>query len=203
MSLKRIFSLIIIFIVLALYFPINHFAKGGIQLLLPFDKLVPFFPPAITVYLLGSILFVVFPIWAAWKVKPYDFEPYFISVIFAAMVSYVVYLVFPTFVNRPEITSQDIFSKAIIWLYQTDRAYNAAPSGHTFNTLIFFLYMQKWNPKYKYLWLILAILIILSTVLVKQHYILDVLSGLVLGGVSYIIGLSVQKKFKLKLSTED
>ena len=69
MARRRLLWLIIILIVLALYFPINRLAHGGVQLSLPIDKLIPLYPPAVIPYLLGDILFIGFPIWAAFSAQ--------------------------------------------------------------------------------------------------------------------------------------
>ena len=64
-------------------------------------------------YLLGSALFVGFPIWAAFKAKKEEFEAFALSILLGTAISYLVYLIVPTYVVRPEISSTDIFSKAI------------------------------------------------------------------------------------------
>ncbi len=202
MSSCRILWLAVILVALALYFPINRMAKDGVQLLLPIDRLIPLWPPSIVPYLLANLLFVALPIWAAIYAKPNEFEAYTISLLFATAVSYVIYLVFPTFVTRPEISSRDIFSRAIVILYQADRAYNAAPSGHTFYTLLSFLYLKRWKPKYELAWLVFAVLVFISTLLTGQHYVLDLMSGLVLGALAYAVGRFAQEKWALRFAPE-
>ena len=195
MSSRRIVWLVVILIVLALYFPINRIAHGGTQILLPFDKNIPLFPSAIIPYLFGSLLFIAFPIWAAVFAKPQEFEAYAISILLATVASYAVYLAFPTFVTRPEIASTDIFSKAMEILYKTDKAYNAVPSGHAFSTTMIFLYLSRWRPDYRFAWLIIAILVLASTLLTRQHNLIDLFSGVLLGVLAYIVGRSVQRKW--------
>ena len=85
MSRRRLLWLVIILIVLALYFPVNRLAHGGVQLSLSVDKLIPLYPPAVVPYLLGDILFIGFPIWAALRVKPGEFEAYAVSILFATL----------------------------------------------------------------------------------------------------------------------
>jgi membrane-associated phospholipid phosphatase len=180
--------LAIILASMALYFPINRLAHGGVQLSLPLDQYIPLYPPSIIPYLLGTLIFVGMPVWSAVNTKPGEFEDYAASVLLATAVSYIVYIVFPTYVNRPEITNKDIFSGAIAILYQTDQAYNAVPSGHAFYSTLSFLYLARWKPGYKLVWLSFWIIILASTLLTRQHNILDLVSGLVLAVVSYAIG---------------
>ena len=78
---RRLLWLIIILIVLALYFPVNQLTHGGGQTILPIDKSIPLYPPAVLPYLLGDLLIVGFPIWAAIKAKSGEFEAYAISIL--------------------------------------------------------------------------------------------------------------------------
>jgi len=202
MSRRRLLWLIIILIVLALYFPVNRLAHGGVQLSLPIDRLIPLYPPAVIPYLLGDILFIGFPIWAALRVKPREFEAYAVSILLATLVSYFAYLIFPTFVIRPEISSTDVFSKVLVIIYQTDKAYNAAPSGHTFYSVLSCLYLSRWMPNYRPIWIVATLLILASALLTKQHCVLDIISGLALAILAYAFGRFSQTKWDLKFASQ-
>ena len=186
---------------LLVYFPINRLVNGGWALALAVDRYIPLWPLALIPYLLGSFLFVAFPVWASLYSEKYKFEAYVISFLAATIISYIIYLVLPTFVIRPEVSSQDFFSRAVILLYENDYPHNAAPSGHTFYTVISFLYLRLWKPKVRGIALTLALLIIASTLLTKQHYVLDVVSGLILGITAYWIGRHTQKKWHPKFAS--
>jgi membrane-associated phospholipid phosphatase len=200
-SRRRIVWLAIMLALLLIYIPINRLVKGGWALSLPVDEHIPLWAPALIPYLLGSILFVAFPVWAALYAKKYEFEAYVISLLAATIISYIIYLALPTFVIRPEVNSRDFFSRAVAFLYQNDYPHNAAPSGHTFYTVISFLYLRLWQPKVWAISLIIALLIIAATLLTKQHYVLDVVSGLVLGFFAYRIGRDAQKKWRLNFAS--
>jgi len=201
LSKSRVVWLIILLAFLTIYFPINRLVTGGWALALPIDKYIPLYPPALIPYLVGSFLFVAFPIWASLHSKRLEFEAYIISFLTATIISYIIYLALPTYVIRPEIHSRDFFSKAISLLYQNDYPHNAAPSGHTFYTLLSFLYLKRWNPKVQGISLTIALLIIASTLLTKQHYMLDMISGLILGFIAYWTGRYIQKKWNLKFAS--
>ena len=202
MSRRRLLWLVIILLALALYFPINRIVHDGGQLSLPIDQIIPLYPPAVVPYLLGDVLFVAFPIWAAVRARPREFEAYMVSILLATAVSYVVYLVLPTFVTRPEITSTDVFSKAIVILYNADRAHNAAPSGHTLYTVLSFLYLGRWKPNFRPILIAVTALILASTLLTRQHYVLDLVSGLALAILAYAAGRFTQKKWDLKFASQ-
>ncbi len=189
MPRRRIIWLIAILVSVALYFPINRVAHGGIQLLLPVDRQIPLFPPAIVPYLLADAIFIGLPVWAAFKSRRGDFEAYTISILIATWISYIFYLVFPTYVTRPGITSTDVFSKLLSLLFQADTVYNAAPSGHAVYTTLSLLFLWRWKPDYRLLWLALAILVLASTLLTRQHYVLDLAAGIALAVAAYFAGL--------------
>lgn len=197
----RILWLVIIEAVMELYFPINRLARGGVELSLPIDRHIPLIPVFIVPYLFGNLLFVALPIYAAIRIKPVEFESYAISLLIAAVISYVVFVTIPTYVIRPEIVNQDFFSRAVAALYQTDKAYNAAPSGHTFYTILAFLYLSRWYPKYMLIWGIIALAILTSTLLTRQHNILDLVSGLALAVLSFTIITLIRKKWNLNFAS--
>ncbi|MDO8578844.1 MAG: phosphatase PAP2 family protein [Dehalococcoidales bacterium] len=194
MPRRRFFWLTVILVSLALYFPINRVAHGGMQLSLPIDRLVPLLPSAIVPYLFGDVLFVGLPVWAAFRAKPGEFESYTISILLATGIAYIIYLTVPTFVTRPEITATDVFSNMLRLLYQTDRVYNAAPSGHAVYTTLSFLYLSRWKPKWRLVWLAGAALILASTLLTRQHYVLDMAAGITVASMAYFIGRFVGKR---------
>jgi membrane-associated phospholipid phosphatase len=173
---------------MVLYLPINHLVKGGTTLELAIDRAMPLIAVFIVPYLMGSVLFVVMPIWAAWRVKAGEFESYAICVLTVTIISYIIYLTLPTYVNRPPVTGEDIYSRAIAQLYQIDRVYNAAPSGHTYYSVISAIFLIRWKPAMSWLWILLAGLIIASTLLTGQHNVLDLAAGLVLAmGTYYVV----------------
>jgi len=182
---RRLIWLTVILVSLALYFPINRIAHGGTQLSLPLDRLIPLFPAAVVPYILADTLIIGLPVWAAFRTKPGEFESYAFSFLTATGISYAVYILFPTFAARPEITSNDIFSQALRLLFQADKAYNAAPSGHAVFTTLAYLYLAKWKPYRRLLWLAAAIVMLASAVLIKQHNILDLISGIALAVSTY------------------
>jgi membrane-associated phospholipid phosphatase len=182
---------------LALYFPINRLTPAGSPTALPIDKLTPFYPPSVIPYLLGSVLMIVFPVWAAIKAKTGDYEAYTISLFFAAFISYTIFIVLPTYIKRPEINSTDVFSKILLSVYHADNPHNVAPSGHTFYTLISLFYLSRWRPKFKLIWISVTIVIILSTLLTHQHDIIDVAGGIILALLAYFTGINIQKKYHL------
>ena len=106
-----------------------------------------------------------------------------------------IYLLYPTYVDRPVVTAQDFFSRAVALLYQADKVYNAAPSGHTFYSILSAIYLYRWKPRLTWLWIFMALLTIASTLLTRQHNILDVVAGLALALIVYFAVRYIRQKW--------
>ncbi|MDE6254532.1 MAG: phosphatase PAP2 family protein [Lachnospiraceae bacterium] len=92
---------------------------------------------------------------------------------------------------RMDIINNNIFSNIVKVLYTTDTNTNVFPSIHVFNSIGVFLILcksERMKDRYfiKISSFILTFLIILSTMFLKQHSVLDVLGGIVLGAVMYM-----------------
>ncbi len=94
---------------------------------------------------------------------------------------------------RPIVMPRDnIFTQMVSSLYQTDTATNLWPSIHVYNSLgahFAIIRSKKFeNKKFiRFSSLILATSIILSTMLIKQHSVFDVLTAFVLAAIMYTI----------------
>lgn len=102
--------------------------------------------------------------------------------------------VWPNGLNlRQDISFRDnIFAKTVDMLYTTDTSTNVFPSIHVFNTLGCLIALLKsrglnGHNVIKSFAVILSILIILSTMFLKQHSIIDVIGGFVLALIMYLI----------------
>ena len=94
---------------------------------------------------------------------------------------------------RPAMMPRDnVFSSLVSMLWRTDTPTNLWPSIHVYNSLgAHFAVMHNRelaNKKgLKIASLVLAVSIILSTMLIKHHSVFDVVTGLLLGAVMYVV----------------
>lgn len=109
---------------------------------------------------------------------------------------------------RPEIFSRDnIFTRMIANLYKTDTSTNIVPSIHVYNSIgIQFAVMKsKKLRNYKIIQIVsavLCILIVLSTVFIKQHSLFDVIAAIALSAIMYEIVYVKEQVFrKIKKKT--
>lgn len=105
----------------------------------------------------------------------------------------IISLVFPNGQDlRPVLTGDSIFIKAVQMIYHTDTPTNVLPSIHVFNSLACCVAILKNQRKYKKstdtACVVLTILIIMSTMFLKQHSVVDVvLAALMYTGCYRII----------------
>ena len=106
-------------------------------------------------------------------------------------ICYVIYYFIPNGQQlRAPLTSHEtgFFDRMVYHIYANDTPTNSAPSIHVINS-VFTTYAVMRSPFFRNkLWLrvgaqVLNILIILSTMFIKQHSIVDVVLGLILAGV--------------------
>ncbi|MCC3374690.1 phosphatase PAP2 family protein [Cohnella sp. REN36] len=116
----------------------------------------------------------------------------------SALTCYLVYSVFQTTVPRPLLTGNDPFTQLVSYLYQRDQPYNCFPSIHCFSSYMVFrlLAASKFRTRLN-LTLVgsMSFLIILSTLFVKQHAIMDVLGAVLLVEVALAVVVLTERLF--------
>lgn len=111
------------------------------------------------------------------------------SICIGMLTCYLIYFFYPTYVQRPWVEDKDILDKIVLWVYGRDNPFNCWPSIHVLNAYLVALYTtlsNKLSPSIKSASITVSILIILSTMFVKQHYLSDVAAGLLLGTTVYL-----------------
>lgn len=177
-----------------IYFPINQNVQGGITTYLPFDSKIKLAPIWAIPYLLSILWWVGALIWGTFKMDYKRFLHFSLCLSLTISISYAVYILFPTYVVRPKIVEKDFLSQLVVFIYGNDKPYNALPSGHTYTTLIISIFWFNWKPKQRFLWIGIAIIVILSTLFTKQHGILDLLTAAILAFICYGISGYLVKK---------
>ena len=99
--------------------------------------------------------------------------------------------IFPTTNTRPLITGSGLWNQAALWLYSIDAADNLFPSIHCLVSWFCYLGIRgrKEIPRwYQSVSMVIAILVFASTLLTKQHVIVDVAGGILLAEFCFFIG---------------
>jgi len=184
----RISYLVLIIGLHTLYFPINRTIRGGWLLEVSWDALIPFWPMWGIPYLASILWWLGSYIWAYLKMDTPRFQALIIGMAFTLVTSYLVYIVFPTYIERPNVVGTGWQHELIRLIFDNDRVNNAFPSGHTYSTMLIVFFWWQWQPKYRWLWAAIAIIIILSTLFTGQHNLLDPLGGIAWAWFGYLFG---------------
>ena len=116
---------------------------------------------------------------------------YLACYVISLFVSCIIFVIYPTQVLRPTIDNSNIFNILTNLVYFVDNPpINCFPSMHCAISMLITLSIfttKKSSKKMKCLILILSILIMLSTVFVKQHVVIDIISGDILMTIIYLI----------------
>lgn len=155
------------------------------------DDKIPFVSFFVVPYILW-FFYVAFAIVYTGIHSKYDFFRLIIFLGLGMSIAYTLYMIFPNAQNlRPEITQTDVFSRIVKFIYATDTPTNVCPSVHVINTLAVNAALNHSNAftKIRFSYFInhtLTILIFMSTVFIKQHSVLDIFAGIIVGAVLYL-----------------
>ena len=154
------------------------------------DTKIPFINVFIIPYCIWYVMIFAIPYYY-YKVDKNTLVKYIISYMTCALIATIIFFVYPTTVVRAEIpVDKNIFNMITRLIYFTDTpAINCFPSLHCAISMLFILtitYQKDTKVKYRLLVIIISILIMMSTLFVKQHVFIDLVSGDILMIFVYI-----------------
>ncbi len=161
---------------------------------LPWDYMIPFVPPFILIYVLSYAQWFFGFGFIAKESRDVCYRVISAEII-AKLICLVIFLVFPSIMERPEVTGNDIFSKLTSFIYFMDTPTNLFPSVHCLESWILFRTAfevkryKKWGVAFHG---VFALLVFASVLLVRQHLILDIPSAIIIAEIGFL----VQKKFR-------
>jgi len=100
---------------------------------------------------------------------------------------YLVYLFYPVSIDRPELVEYSFSTWVLGIVYGADRPWNCFPSLHVAMSLLAALTILEVHRIRGMLTLLLTFWIAFSTVLIKQHYVLDVVAAMLLTVTIYFV----------------
>jgi len=191
-------------VLVLIYFQVGYYwsyhsqaGPGILDAALPIDNWIPMIPEFIVFYMVGY-LFVLVPC-----VMVKDRQAFYAAtVVFCLMLS-VAFLLFryaPIQMDKTYAVGSDWFSRVAYFQQTKDTPYNNFPSLHVALNVYAYCLIAWQARRISLWWLPLPVLIVSSTLLVKQHLFVDVLGGLLLawGGFAAfrrLIGLSPWRVF--------
>ncbi|WP_426348449.1 phosphatase PAP2 family protein [Alloiococcus sp. CFN-8] len=184
------FYLMIYLILTASYKLFNTPREMVYDLTIGIDRLIPFTKEFIVFYYIWYLFLAVTIIGLFLKDRESYFR-YLKGLSLGLIGAYLTYTFFQSTVPRPEVIGNDIFAIMVRQIYAIDNPYNCFPSIHVFATVYGCLVISKSyfnsNKLFKITMYITGILIILSTLFVKQHVILDAVGGSALAYLAYVL----------------
>lgn len=184
---KRILWFIVFFVIGGvIYMFLNGRAGlvGAHNIQFDFEKHIPFMPWTIFVY------YLIAPyIAAAVLIEKYkEFLKIILGFWIIVFISASVFYFFPTTMPRPEITEKGIMWTLFKALHYVDGPNNLFPSGHV--SLTCYIAFVIWHLRSRFIGILSAIVaaaICLSTLTVKQHTVLCVAGGFIVGLIAFLI----------------
>lgn len=170
-------------------------AKNGKDISLPLDKEIPY----VSAFIFPYIYWYAFIVLGLLFILAKDRKRYLRSlmVIYISMcICYLFYYFYPVEISRPVISNNTIPNKIVNIIYEVDRPFNCFPSIHVLNTYIIIRFTKiKDNKSWFTYTSIMGILIILSTVFIKQHFVLDGVAAIIIAEIVIAVTNKIEDEY--------
>ena len=193
-SLNRPYAVSIPMIVLASLVPFYVFIPGMIRDRpfrtpdLALDRVVPLQPTWALIYGALYLFLIVLPVFIVREREHLRRTVWAYLLVWIA--AYACFLTYPTAAPRPiQVVGEGFAFWGLRSLYSADPPYNCFPSIHVAHSLVSALTCYRVHRGVGIAALLCAVLVALSTLFTKQHYVLDVIAGAALAGVAYVVFL--------------
>ena len=190
---KRLIYFILFILSQAIYLPLTKNLHGGVSLRLPLDQNIPILPSWSIPYSLWMISWFWLSLWAALKMPADLFKSYATATLIVILSAMVVFTVYPTYVDRLPVQGSGFGTDVLRWVYSNDGLYCAFPSGHIYLATLTALFYSRWYPRFTWFWAIILLAVSCSTLFTGQHYILDVVGGLVFAIAGAFLGVKLSR----------
>lgn len=179
------------------YLAINWFSQARYNFFdvsFGFESSIPFVPVFIfgylLVYLSVGLIYVIVD-------DMEDWHRGVIAFLTATTLAYVIFLAFPVKMEaRPEIwqvTGSSVSAAVTRFYYYIDAPYNLFPSLHVTYPTLATLVAWRNHTRMRWVFMAMAIVVAVSVVLVKQHYIADVVAGFANAGVCFAFAVYAER----------
>jgi membrane-associated phospholipid phosphatase len=193
-SFARPYPVTLPMIILMALVPVYLFIPGALPnrpLFVPelaLDRRVPVVPAWSIVYGAVYSFLIVLPVLVVRQTA--HIRRLYVAYLLVWITAYVFFLLFPTVAPRPVNVVGDGFAVwGLRFLYSADPPSNCFPSLHVAHSFVSALSCYRVHRSLGVAAVFCALLVGVSTVFSKQHYILDVLAGMLLASVAYVVVL--------------
>jgi membrane-associated phospholipid phosphatase len=154
------------------------------------------------IYVIGACIYMLF------KASDTEFLRFALCLTIGMSASLLICMIYPSGLTlRPDAVPDNFFGMLLNTIYTSDTPTNVFPSIHVYNSLAVHiaLHRSEWFQKHKAFdiaSLILCVSICMSTVLLKQHSITDVIGASILMAVMYTLVYATDYSRLLKKSRD-
>lgn len=158
--------------------------KTAVYLTSELDKYIPFNRHWVWAYYL-YFPFILLPILFLRDSR--ELFQAFIFYCITAGITLTIFALWRTGMYRPEIAADDLSARLLKGIYAKDYPYNCFPSQHVAYSFTATLVFFRRKRLYGWLALVIALLISMSTLFIKQHWFIDVPAGILVAFLAYLI----------------
>ena len=200
---KKMYLIILLVIYQSLLYLISKLSPFAIHILgSSVDDKIPFIPAFIYFYVGWYLMLFIVP-FLFLKDNEKVFYKYIISTFICISACCFVYFIYPTTIIRESTLSSGITDFVVRFIYAIDTpVLNCFPSMHCIICFMFMFYTWGLKNTNKYLKItiqVLSLLVVLSTVFVKQHVVIDIISALIIAVIVYFVSKYIKiPKWMLK-----
>lgn len=207
---KRPLGLLYIFIYLPWFQLLERYVNQYYLLECKLDYMIPFCEYFIVPYLFWFLYSAIVVGWFFFKESEKDYWRLFFAMTGGMTIALIIYTVFPNGIQiRPELDpGKNLFCLMTSWIYQADTATNVFPSLHSYTSVLFIFFIRRTKACQKHKWLhplsvMISLSIVASTVLLKQHCVLDMVAGSVMASAMYKIVYASDEELRLLKNQRD
>lgn len=152
------------------------------------DRHIPFVPGAFWVYVCYYLV-AISPAWLARRWS--DFKPMATSYGVATALAWVAWIALPVRMIPPPLACSGLTCQVLLRFIDADGGVNVFPSMHVAHSMLAALFHLRHRSAARWLVAAGALGVTASTVLIRQHYVVDIPAGLAVAAVGWIAGLRV------------
>lgn len=174
---------------LMFYASLSFFTRAHYSVVINLDNSIPFVKEFVIPYVMWFPVVPSVLMYICIKDKSTYFR-LIISLVASLLVCYISFFLYQTTVPRPDISGNDILTQLVLIIYKIDKPVNCFPSIHVLICVLLIEGMWTCKGKKTILSIIVTIictLIILSTVFIKQHVVLDGVFGIAIAVITFIL----------------
>lgn len=163
---------------------------------LSIDRQLPFMASFVSFYLLAFVQWVINYLLIARENRDFCYR-FVCADIIAKIFCLFFFLLFPTTIDRPEVVGNGLFEQLVKLVYDMDAPVNLFPSIHCLESwcCIHAAFAMKKMPRwYRGVTVVMSLGVFASTLLIKQHVLLDMFGGIAVFEIGHFLAGRILKR---------